>query len=126
MKRVITAALLLALVVAACFGSYRYVSGVSDAVAGALHTVQDEVQGGDFPAARAAMEDGYALWRRHYRRLGALMRHNEIDDAERLFQRARQALDNETPGEALLHLRELRGLISYLPEMERPTYSNLL
>ena len=74
----------------------------------------------------ADMERSYALWREHYNRLSTLVRHNEIDDTERLFQRARQALDNHDANESLLQLRDLRALLAHLPEMERPIYSNLI
>lgn len=126
MKRVITAIVLLILVVAACFGSYRYISNATSAVRGALAVTQQCVEAGDFAAARAEMERSYALWREHYNRLSTLVRHNEIDDTERLFQRARQALDNGDAGESLLQLRDLRALLAHLPEMERPVYSNLI
>lgn len=126
MKRVITAVILLLLVVAACFGSYRYITNSTTAVRDALTVTQQSVEAGDFTAARADMERSYALWREHYNRLSTLVRHNEIDDTERLFQRARQALDNHDANESLLQLRDLCALLAHLPEMERPIYSNLI
>lgn len=126
MKRVITAIILLILVVAACFGSYRYITNATTAVRDALAVTQRSVESGDFAAARDDMERSYALWRKHYNRLSTLVRHNEIDDTERLFQRARQALDNGDTDESLLQLRDLRALLAHLPEMERPVYSNLI
>ncbi|MDR3767157.1 MAG: DUF4363 family protein [Butyricicoccus sp.] len=126
MKRVITAVVLLVLVVAACFGSYRYITNATTVVRDALAVTQQSVESGDFSAARVDMERSYALWRKHYNRLSTLVRHNEIDDTERLFQRARQALDNSDADESLLQLRDLRALLAHLPEMERPVYSNLI
>lgn len=126
MKRVITAVVLLLVVVAACFGSYRYITNATNAVRGALAITRQSVEAGDFTAARADMERSYALWREHYGRLSTLVRHNEIDDTERLFQRARQALDNGDADESLLQLRDLRALLAHLPEMERPVLSNLI
>lgn len=125
MKRIILAIALLFLVVGACVCTYIYIAGAARAVGDTLAAVERSVQADDFPAARGQMEDSYALWQQHYGRLSALVRHNEIDDTEWAFQRARQALDNSDRNESLLQLRELRALLAHLPEMERPVLSNL-
>ncbi len=46
MKRVITAVILLLLVVAACFGSYRYITNATTAVRDALAVTQQSVEAG--------------------------------------------------------------------------------
>ena len=126
MKRVVTAAILLLLVVGACFGSYHFISHASGAVDAVLDTAVQQLESGDLLSAQADIEQGYTLWQQYRGRLSVLMRHNELTDAERLFQRTRQALSNRDAAEALIQLRELRAVLALLPEMERPVYYNLI
>lgn len=126
MKRVITSMVLLAIVAAACFCSFRYISRTSKTLDQMAETVFQKTETGQFEAAQQAMEQSYVAWRARRRVLSALVRHNELDDIERLYQRTRQALDNSDQDESLLQLRELRAMLRYLPEMEKPTYSNIL
>lgn len=125
MKRIITAAVLLIVLSFGCFGAYRYVDHTTaklDTIAG---EVFDQLKADNFDAARSKMNEGYAAWHRLRRPLSALVRHNELDDIDRLYQRTQQALDNEDRDESLLQLRELRAMLRHLPEMETPSYSNL-
>ena len=125
MNRIITAAVLLVALAAGCFGAYRYVDRTAaqlDAMAG---EVFQQIEAGSFDAARNQMNEGYAVWSGKRRPLSALVRHNELDDIDRLYQRPQQALDNEDRDESILQLRELRAILRHLPEMETPSYSNI-
>lgn len=126
MKRVVTAAVLLIVLAVSCFGSYRYIACTSASLDRAAGEVFSRVEAGNFDAARQEMDEAYASWRGRRSPLSALVRHNELDDIDRLYQRTRQALDNEDRNESLLQLRELRAMLRYLPEMEKPNYSNIL
>lgn len=126
MKRIITAICILVFLTTACFGSYAYIDTATSAVSDTLEQARQALLDGAPDAAHERMEQGYALWQTHYARLSALVRHNEIDDAERLFQRARQAAESGNAAETLLQLRELCALLHHLPEMEKPTYANLI
>lgn len=126
MKRLITAILLLILILVACAGAYFYVSRTAGTLEQSVAAVETHAQTDDLVAARQAMDKSYAAWKQHYEALSALVRHNEIDDTERLFQRARQALKNDDRDEALMQLNELRAMLRHLPEMEQPRYSNLI
>jgi|GluameStandDraft_1065615.scaffolds.fasta_scaffold74153_2 predicted ArsR family transcriptional regulator len=126
MKRVITSVALLAIVAIACFCSFRYISRTTEILDQMTETVFRQTEAGQFEAAQQAMEQSYTTWRIRRRVLSALVRHNELDDIDRLYQRTRQALNNSDQDESLLQLRELRAMLRYLPEMEKPTYSNIL
>lgn len=125
MKRVITAVILFVLLSVFCFWAYFFVSGISNEISATVQTSEQRVTADDFSGARDAMEDSYHTWSRHKNVLGTLTRHNEIDDIEMLYQRARQSLDNEDKNEALLQTRELKAMLSHLPEMQAPTYQNI-
>ncbi len=98
----------------------------SAALQGKTDAVYSALQSSSFPEAHRAMADSYALWQQCRAPLSAIVRHNELDEIDRLYQRAQQALDNADKNESLLQLRELRGMLRLLPDMEKPTYANLL
>lgn len=126
MKRITAAVILLTMLAFGCFGAYRYVVHTTKQLDAAAGQVLSDLKSGDFPAAQQQMDRGYQLWHSKRRPLSAMVRHNELDDIDRLYQRTRQALDNEDLDEALLQLRELRTILLHLPEMEAPSYSNIL
>ena len=126
MKRVITAVFLLCLVAAACYGSDRYVERTTSTLAQSLEQTSQSIRSGDLSAAQDSLSHIYGLWRQHYQPLSALVRHNEIDNTELLFVRAQQSLADGDMQQAALHLAELHAMLNHLPEMETPTYFNLL
>ena len=126
MKRIVTAVLLMLALSVGCFCSNRYIVRTSAALQGKTDAVYSALQSSSFPEAHRAMADSYALWQQCRAPISALVRHNELDEIDRLYQRARQALDNTDQNESLLQLRELRAMLRLLPEMEKPTYANLL
>lgn len=75
--------------------------------------------------AKTALNQAYIAWNDKQSLLGALVRHNELDDIENLFLRALQSIDNEDRNEYLLQTRELRGMIEHLLEMEQPSIQNI-
>lgn len=126
MKRLITALVLLALVIAACIGTYAYISHTMSELEHSVAAAQAQVQTNNMRAAHQIMTENYAAWRARHSMLSTLVRHDEIDETERLYQRTLQALENDDRNEAMMQLAELRTLLRHLPEMEKPHYSNLL
>lgn len=126
MKRVVTAVILLIILTLGCFGASRYVERTTSHLDDMAAVVYTQIEAGHFDTAQKQMETCYAAWQRWMPPLSALVRHNEVDDLDRLYQRTRQALDNRDKNESLLQLRELRSMLHHLPEMEKPTYANLL
>lgn len=126
MKRVVTAVVLMLALSAGCFCANRYIERSTAQLQERTAAVYTALQQEGIPQARRAMADSYALWQQRRAPLSALVRHNELDEIDRLYQRSMQALDNADKNESLLQLRELRGMLRLLPDMEKPTYANLL
>lgn len=126
MKRLMIALALLVLIIGLCAGTYFYVSHASDVLEQGVAAAQAQVRRDEIDAAHAGMNGNYTAWRQRYHMLSALVRHNEIDDTERLYRRTLQALENGDKDEALIQLAELQALLLHLPEMEKPGLSNLL
>lgn len=125
MRRLIVAILLIVALLVFCIWAYGLLDEMTGAIGDSVTQTQERIRADDFTGARSAMEDSYALWSSRRHALGALIRHTEIDDIENLYQRARQALDNEDGDEALLQIRELRSMLAHLPEMEAPSFQNI-
>lgn len=126
MKRVITACFLMIFLIGSCFISYNYINKTTKLLSNHLNAASDAINLHDFTAAQVQMKKLYAHWSESSEKLSSLSRHNEIDDIERLFQRAGQAVLNHDKNEALSQIRELNAMLLHLPEMERPTLSNIL
>ena len=126
MKRLITALVLLAVVIAGCVGTYCYIHDAADELRQSVSTVRTQVEAGDLRAAHQTMTESYTVWRQHYRIISSLVRHNEVDETERLYQRALQALENDDRAESLIQLVDLRDMLLHFPEMEQPRLSNIL
>lgn len=125
MKRLITALTLLAVIIAMGIFSYRYISRTVDMLAHTVTAARAELQAGSMDAAQQTMAQSYAGWQQREGALRTIMRHNEIDEIERLYQRTLQALELGDTDEGLLTLAELLTLIGRLPQMEQPTLSNV-
>lgn len=126
MKRVIIACALLFFLVASCFLSYSYITAKTHQLSDHLDNASKAVNINDFETAQAQMKKVYNHWSESSSQLSSLCRHNEIDDIERLFQRANQAVLNEDKNDALSQIRELNMMLLHLPEMETPCLSNIL
>ena len=126
MKRVIAACFILSFLVTACFLSYNYIDKTTNGLSEHLQNASKAVSVYDFSSAHEQMEKIYNHWSKNSSRLSSLCRHNEIDDIERLFQRANQAVLNKDKNDSLVQIKELNMMLLHLPEMETPCLSNIL
>lgn len=126
MKRVITSVLIVFVLIICCFISYGYINSTTNKLCEHISNIYTDINKDDFSSAQKQVDKLYKHWSDYSPALSSLCRHNEIDDIERLFQRATQAVINEDKNEALIQFKELNMMLSHLPEMERPSLSNLL
>lgn len=125
MKRLIVAIILMVVLIAGCFWGYSQLDTVTQEVADGV-AVADQLLADTQPEeARSALQNAYELWRLRQAMLGAVVRHDELDDIENLFQRAMQSLEDEDTAEYRLQSRELRSMLLHVPEMELPTIQNI-
>lgn len=125
MKRLIVAICLLTALVFGCFFSYTNLDRMTGSLADRVAAADALLAAGDTDGTYAAFQESYQLWRRRQQPLGALVRHDELDEIENLFLRAMQSLDDGELNEYRLHSRELQGMLRHIPEMEQPTIQNI-
>lgn len=125
MKRLCIAIALLAGMIWGCFLSYQTLDRTTAELAGQVAKTDALLSSGAWEEAYAALQESYYSWERRQPLLGALVRHNELDDIENLFLRAMQAMDNADENEYRLQSRELQGMLLHLPEMEQPVTQNI-
>lgn len=125
MKRLIVSICLLAALVLGCIWSYSSLDGMTQTLADHVAAADALLEAGDRDGSYASLQESYQLWRRQQRPLGALVRHDELDEIENLFLRAMQSLDDDELNEYRLHSRELQGMLRHIPEMEQPIIQNI-
>lgn len=125
MKRLIVSICLLTALVIGCFWSYGSLNRMTQSLADQVAAADKLLEAGDENGSYAALQESYQLWRQRQQSLGALVRHNELDEIENLFLRAMQSLDDDELNEYRLHSRELQGMLRHIPEMELPTIQNI-
>ena len=107
MKRLLTAAVLCAVLILGSVWSIKAVDNTAQAVA--LDVENDRLN-----EARETWDAAQTL-------LGALLLHSEIDQADRLFDRVLAAQQNGLTDEFSLDRAELLAQLRHLPEVQRPT-----
>lgn len=91
-----------------------------------LHTVEQTI-GGIVSAIQAGdLEQAHQRWDQAQLLLGSLLLHDEIDQADRLFDRVLAAHKAQNTEDFLLDRTELIAQLNHLPELERPSLINLL
>lgn len=126
MKRVIAACFILSFLITACFLSYNYIDKTTNTLSEHLQKASKAITQNDFLSANEQMQKVYNHWSESSSKLSSLCRHNEIDDIERLFQRANQAVLNWDKNDSLVQIKELNMMLLHLPEMEKACLSNIL
>ncbi|MCI7124968.1 MAG: DUF4363 family protein [Agathobaculum sp.] len=72
------------------------------------------------------LEQAYALWMRAQSKFGALLLHDELDQANLLFARLRAAQAAGLEDDLRVDRAELLSQLRHLPELEKPSIMNLL
>ena len=126
MKRVAAACAIFVLLILGCAGAYLSVDRVTQSLAAEVQLAHDALASENYDEASRIMQNGYRNWRSQHELLGALIRHNEIDEIENLYLRAIQCTKNEDSDEGQMQTLELSGMLRHLTEMERPSAGNIL
>ncbi|MDO4270126.1 MAG: DUF4363 family protein [Eubacteriales bacterium] len=71
------------------------------------------------------LEAAHEKWSAAETRFGALLLHEEIDEADRLFERVRTAKAAGEQGDYALDRAELLIQLRHLPDLEKPSLKNL-
>lgn len=125
MKRMIVAVILLLVLVGGCFWGYQKLDLLSQEVSNHVAQADALLDAKDRDTAYADLLEAYQLWRSRQPLLGALVRHDELDEIENLFLRAVQSMHDGEWSAYRLHSRELQGMLAHIPEMERPSIQNI-
>ena len=111
MKRLLTAAVLCAVLILGSVWSVRAVDKTAQAVA-------LDVENDRLTQARETWDAAQTM-------LGSLLLHDEIEQADRLFDRVLSAQQNGLTDEFALDRAELLAQLRHLPDLQRPTLKNL-
>lgn len=109
MKRLLAAAMLCAVLILGSVWSVNAVQKTAQAVA-------LDVENGRLTEARETWDSAQTM-------LGALLLHEELDQADRLFDRVLAAQDSGT--DTALDRAELLAQLRHLPELQKPSLKNL-
>lgn len=109
MKRLLAAAVLCAVLILGSVWSVNAVQKTTQAVA-------LDVENGRLTEARETWDSAQTM-------LGALLLHEELDQADRLFDRVLAAQDSGT--DTALDRAELLAQLRHLPELQKPSLKNL-
>ena len=109
MKRLLAAAVLCAVLILGSVWSVNTVQKTTQAVA-------LDVENGRLTEARETWDSAQTM-------LGALLLHEELDQADRLFDRVLVAQDSGT--DTALDRAELLAQLRHLPELQKPSLKNL-
>lgn len=112
MRRVPIALALLALIIFGCFWS-------NSAIERTVADIVSDIESGSVGAA-------YEKWNTAQSLLGALLMHEELDQADKLFFRLLEAEKIQDDTEYTLTRRELVGQLMHLLELDSPSIKNLL
>lgn len=91
-----------------------------------LHTVERTIGGIVNEIEAGDLENAHQRWDNAQFLLGSLLLHDEIDQADRLFDRVLAAHKTENTEDFLLDRTELLAQLNHLPDLERPSLINLL
>lgn len=112
MRRMLVAIALLAVLVAGCIWS-------DQALDRAVAEIANAVETGD-------LETAYQKWTDAETLFGSLLLHDELDEADRLFERIRQAKAIGKEDELALCRAELLAQLRHLPDLDEPSVKNVL
>lgn len=125
MKRFIIAIILVVIVIWGCFTTYNYLKNTVEELSSEIFKADQLVQNGDMEACAKAVYESYKNWKDREQLIGAIVRHQEMDDIESLYIRALQSANNKDKNEYLINSKELQGLLLHLKDMEKPVMKNL-
>ena len=126
MKRVWISVGLIILMIAGCFASQNYLNQVTKQLADVIYQADQLAQEDNMSASAELVYSSYRKWKEKESILGAIIRHQEMDQIESLYLRALQNANNQDKNEYLVQSKELQGLLLHLPDMELPKIKNLL
>ncbi len=125
MKRIVTAVLLLVLVLAACIGTQWQLNRLADDLAKKIDHFSICTWQNDVESAGQAIAGAKSDWEGSRPLLGSILPHNELDEIDRLFAVALQAMENGDLSECRLRAAELSARLQHLPARDLPKIENI-
>lgn len=126
MKRLWTAAALLALLLAGSLLNARYIQSLSAGMTEQLEQAQAQAERDNWDQAGDLTRQAFSDWQEHRFYLHAVMRHADTDQILRSFQSVLQYLDLHEMDQYAAANVDLAAQLRLLAEMELPTLENVL
>ena len=125
MKRIWIAVTLIVVVIFGCIASQRYLYRITMQLSDEIYQADQLAQADNLSGSAKLVYSSYQEWKAHENTIGAIIRHQEMDDIESLYLRALQNANNQDKNEYLVQSKELQGLLLHLADMEKPKIKNL-
>ena len=122
-KRVIAAAVLIALALAVSCGSLRYVDKTGKALTGYLEQAQEKHEkGGDY---KKPLEQAQTLWKEKREMLGVLLKHSDADEMEQYFCKIEKYMAAGDTEKLFETVEDCRAAVEVILRGEAPAARNV-
>lgn len=126
MKRLWTAAALLALLLAASLVNAWYAQSLADGLTAQLEQAQAQAENGAWDRAQALTQGAYEEWGRHHFYLHSVLRHSDTDQILRGFRSVLEYLSIQEMDQYAAANADLVTQLELLAEMEQASLVNVL
>ena len=126
MKRLLSAAALLLVLLGGSLWNAWYADRLTGRMAGQLEQAQELAARGTGRGAARLSRESFGLWQAHDAYLHVMMRHSDTDQILRGFRAVEQYLVLEEPDQYTAANAELICQLELLSEMEQPSLVNIL
>lgn len=126
MKRLWTAAAILAVLMGGALWNAWYAERLTGGMIQQLKQAQERTAQGDWEEAARLSREAFQLWQDHEFYLHVLMRHGDTDQIYRAFRALEQYLALEESDQYTAANADLIAQLELLSEMEQPSWENIL
>lgn len=126
MKYLYVGIAILALCLALCVTTTCMLTRYTKEASQMLEEAQTHAAQAQYDAATRLVSQSNKLWKRHHGFFGIILRHDEADDVNAMYQRLLAYAEEESSEEFLPTCAELIQRIHHLADMELPHYYNVL
>lgn len=125
MKRVITACVIIALILAASTAALLHLLRVTDELDASLAAIADAIEQNDIPRAAQLTDNLHKEWERNEAIMTRYIHHDELDAITGIVARLPMLAKYGETAEYAAEVARLRHLISHIRDAEAPTLPNI-
>ncbi|HBK85885.1 MAG TPA: hypothetical protein DDZ53_07645 [Firmicutes bacterium] len=126
MRGVMIVVLTTLVILVAGIASILYLEKTAEELGDLLLATQDAVLIEDWAQAEERFNACLARWENVQRTWSALINHQEVDEIQMTFERAKEYVGNQEKASALAELAVAKLLVEHVPQKEKPSWANIL